>query len=309
MMPCVVLLTVRAPRHIVSRPQAGSTYWAPVINLAREPRWGRNIEVPGEDPMQVGEYAEWFVKGFEQAPEDDGRHIQASACCKHYAANSMEHTTEGGQTHTRHDFSATITQQDLVDSYLKPFQSCVEKGKVSGLMCSYNSINGVPSCANPWLLDQVARGDWGFDGYITSDCDADADVYNKHHYYDSPEETVAGVLKAGTDVDCTSFVGKNAQSALDKKLIDEAEIDKHLAVLMKVRIRLGHFDPVGPLQEFSMDDVCSDYAIALSNDGPVQSSALLKNTAGALPLTDAVKTVAVIGPNYNVSTHSLLTTP
>lgn len=112
----------------------------------------------------MGEYAEWFVKGFEQAPEDEG-HIQASACCKHYAANSMEHTTEGGQTHTRHDFSATITQQDLVDSYLKPFQSCVEKGRVSGLMCSYNAINGVPSCANPWLLDQVARGDWGFDGY------------------------------------------------------------------------------------------------------------------------------------------------
>lgn len=100
--------------------------------------------MPGEDPYHVGEYAEYFVKGFEAAPEDDGHHIQASACCKHYAANSMEHTTEGGQTHTRHDFSATITQQDLVDSYLKPFQSCVEKGKVSGLMCSYNSINGVP---------------------------------------------------------------------------------------------------------------------------------------------------------------------
>lgn len=109
------------------------------------------------------------------------------------------------------------------------------------------------------------------------------------------------MLKAGTDVDCTSFVGKNAQSALDKKLIDEAEIDKHLVVLMKVRIRLGHFDPVGPLQSFPMTDVCSDYAIALSNDGPVQSSALIKNIGGALPLTDAVKTVAVIGPNYNLS--------
>ena len=126
-------------RALMNAGAAGSTFWAPVINLAREPRWGRNIEVPGEDPYQVGEYAEWFVKGFEQAPEDEG-HIQASACCKHYAANSMEHTTEGGQTHTRHDFSATITQQDLVDSYLKPFQSCVEKAHVSGLMCSYNAI-------------------------------------------------------------------------------------------------------------------------------------------------------------------------
>ena len=105
-------------------------------DLAREPRWGRNIEVPGEDPYLVGEYAEWFVKGFERGPEDP-EHIQASACCKHYAANSMEHTTEGGVTHTRHEFSANITQQDLVDSYLLPFQSCVEKGEVSGLMCRF----------------------------------------------------------------------------------------------------------------------------------------------------------------------------
>jgi hypothetical protein len=126
-------------------------------------------------------------------------------------------------------------------------------------------------------------------------------VYNKHKYYSTPEETVAGVLKAGTDVDCTSFVGKNAQSALDKKLIDEAEIDKHLEVLMKVRLRLGHFDPVGPLQDFPMSDVCSDYAIELSNDGPIQSSALIKNADKTLPLSDTVKTVAVIGPNFNLS--------
>ena len=92
----------------------------------REPRCGRNIEVPGDYPYLVGEYAEWFVKGFE-----------ASACCKHYAATSMEHTTEGGARHARHEFSPNITQQDLVDYYLLPFQSCVEKGEVSGLMCSF----------------------------------------------------------------------------------------------------------------------------------------------------------------------------
>lgn len=213
----------------------------------------------------------------------------------------MEHTTEGGQTHTRHDFSATITQQDLVDSYLFPFQSCVEKGRVSGLMCSYNSINGVPSCASPWLLDEVARGDWGFDGYITSDCDADSDVYRNHHYYNSPEETVAGVLNAGTDVDCTSFVGQHAASALSKGLIDEALIDKRLSYLFRVRIRLGHFDPVGPLQGFSMSDVCSDYALDLSYNGPVQASALIKNDAATLPLAPTTKKVAIIGPNANLS--------
>ena len=123
----------REARAFMNQGNAFSTFWAPVINLAREPRWGRNIETPGEDPYLSGEYATSFVNGMERSP-DDPTHIQASACCKHYAANSMEHTTEGGQTHTRHDFSANITMQDLVDSYLAPFQACVEKGKVSGLM-------------------------------------------------------------------------------------------------------------------------------------------------------------------------------
>ena len=150
---------------------AFSTFWAPVINLAREPRWydclssqplprpctqtgtarrGRNIECPGEDPYLSGEYAASFVQGFERNP-DDPTHIQASACCKHFAANSMEHTTEGGQTHTRHNMDANITQQDLIDSYLAPFQVCVEQGKVSGLMCSCESARRV------WTL-RLANG-------------------------------------------------------------------------------------------------------------------------------------------------------
>eukprot|EP01048_Picozoa_sp_COSAG05_P005653 COSAG05_NODE_342_length_11038_cov_5.604662_6_plen_415_part_00 len=168
-------------------------------------------------------------------------------------------------------------------------------------MCSYNSINGVPSCGNNWLLDDVARKDWGFDGYITSDCDADADAFRAHHYYPTVEATVAGVLKATTDVDCTSFVGQHAQSALDKGLIDEALIDARLFNLFKVRMRLGHFDPVGPLQAFPMTDICSDYALALSENGPVQSTAMLKNADKALPLAASTKTVAVIGPNANLS--------
>ena len=133
--------------------------------------------------------------------------------------------------------------------------------------------------------------------------DADADVYNKHHYMNwTAEETVKGVLEAGTDVDCTSFVGKNGESALDKGLIDEALVDARLANLFRVRMRLGHFDPDGPLQQFKMDDVCSDYATSLANDGPVQAAALLKNVGGTLPFDAAsVKTVAVLGPNANLS--------
>ena len=107
----------REARAFMNEGNAYSTFWAPVINLAREPRWGRNIECPGEDPYLSGEYAVSFVHGLERSP-DDPYHIQASACCKHYAANSMEGSTEGGQTHSRHDFDANITMQDLVDSYL-----------------------------------------------------------------------------------------------------------------------------------------------------------------------------------------------
>ena len=123
-------------RAFMNNGDAWSTFWAPVVNLAREPRWGRNIETPGEDPYLSGEYATQFVLGFQNHP-DDPEHLLASACCKHYVANSMDGTTQkNGIHHDRNHFDATITQQDLVDSYMVPFQACVEKGRVSSLMCS-----------------------------------------------------------------------------------------------------------------------------------------------------------------------------
>jgi pre-mRNA-splicing factor SYF2/beta-D-xylosidase 4 len=190
----------------------------------------------------------------------------------------------------------------MVDSYMAPFQACVELGRVSGLMCSYNAVNGVPSCANNWLLTEVARGDWNFDGYITSDCDADADVYYNHHYTSTPEETVRDVLRAGTDVDCTSFVPQFANSALQKGLINEADLNLRLSNLFRVRMRLGHFDPVGPLDKIPASIVCSPYAQALARDGVVQSSALLKNAQNTLPLSASARlNIAVIGPNSNLS--------
>lgn len=118
-----------------------STFWAPVINLAREPRWGRNIETPGEDPYLTGEYAEWYTQGMQEAPEDP-YHIQASACCKHYVANSMDGTTQAdGEHHDRNHVDSIVPMQDLIDSYMLPFQACVEKGRVSGLMCSCASAS------------------------------------------------------------------------------------------------------------------------------------------------------------------------
>lgn len=292
----------REARAMMNAGNGYSTFWAPVINLAREPRWGRNIETPGEDPYLTGEYAEYFVKGFQEAPEDP-YHIQASACCKHYVANEMDGTTEAdGEHEDRNHADEKISMQDLVDSYMKPFQSCVEKGKVTSLMCSYNAVNGVPSCANDWLLETVARQNWGFDGYITSDCDADKDVYASHHYTKTPEEAVKAVLSAGTDVDCTSFVPQYAQSALDKGVITEADMDERLKMLFRVRMRLSHFDPIGPLNKIPTSTICSDYALDLSHDGARQSATLLKNVGSRLPLDrSSVGTVAIIGPNANLS--------
>lgn len=292
----------REARALMNAGDAYSTFWAPVINLAREPRWGRNIETPGEDPFLTGEYANYFVRGFQEA-EEDPYHLQASACCKHYVANSMDGTTEkDGEHHDRNHVDSKISMQDLVDSYMKPFQACVQKGRVSSLMCSYNAVNGKPSCANDWLLNTVARENWEFDGYITSDCDADSDVYNSHHFTDTPEEAVAAVLRAGTDVDCGGFVSNNAQSALDKGVITEDDIDERLKMLFRVRMRLSHFDPLGPLNDIPTSVVCSDDALALSLDGVRQSAALLKNIKSTLPLSrDTVGAAAVIGPNANLS--------
>ena len=141
----------------------GLTYWTPVINLARDPRWGRNLECPGEDPVLSSAYAEAFVRGFQEAPEAPGT-LLAGATCKHFVANSMERSSDDGITFGREDFDAAVSPRDLVDSYLAPFQACVEKGNAAGLMCSYNSVNGFPTCAWPWLLNTTARGQWGFDG-------------------------------------------------------------------------------------------------------------------------------------------------
>ena len=165
--------------------KAYSTLWTPVVNLARDPRWGRNVEVPGEDPFLVGAYAVEFIAGLQN---EQGGFLQASACCKHFVANELEKTTQldGEEWDRRHD-NAQVTERDLLDSYLPPFEACVRAG-VSGLMCSYNSLNGVPACANKGLIDTAKS--WGFDGYITSDCDADRNVYNTHKYTKTRAEAV-----------------------------------------------------------------------------------------------------------------------
>jgi beta-D-xylosidase 4 len=316
----------REGRAFTNINEGDSTFWAPVINIVRDPRWGRNLETAGEDPFVSGEYAVSWVHGFQTASESPFP-MQASSCCKHFVANELD----GWNGTDRNHIDVFVPQQDLVDSYLPSFQACVQEGQVSGIMCSCasayprtrarapsscaltrlrhppaadNSVNGVPSCANDWLLTTLLRKSWQFDGYVTTDCDAASDVYNSHHYTATPEEAVKVILNAGTDVDCGGFMTQYAQSALDKGIIAVADLDAALQRLFRVRLRLGHFDPVtsSPVYTIGPQDVCNPYAQELMRDGARQSAVLLKNDGGLLPLKlSAVTTALAVGPNVDLS--------
>jgi len=266
----------------------GNTFWAPVVNLLRDPRWGRNLECAGEDPFASGAYARAFVTGFQTAKEAPYP-LQAAATCKHFVANEYEGHRSG--------MDVILSAQDLADSYLPPFQICVEEGKVSGMMCAYNSVNGEPACANSWLLDELLRKAWSFDGYVTSDCDAEWDGAMKTRYPNN-DDAVRAILLAGTDVNCGSFMQTFAPHALANGSITEADLDVVLRRQFRVRIRLGHFDPPSALAGIGLDQICSPYSLELARDAGRQSAVLAKNIGGALPLAAARfnSSAIVIGP-------------
>ncbi|CAH9114016.1 unnamed protein product [Cuscuta epithymum] len=238
----------------------GLTLWAPNINIFRDPRWGRGQETPGEDPTVTGKYAVAFVRGVQGDTFLGGKknlnHLQASACCKHFTAYDMENW----HGNYRYGFNAIVTKQDLADTYQPPFKKCIQEARASGLMCGYNSVNGIPSCADHNLLTIVARHQWGFQGYIASDCDAVKNVFRDHNYTKTEEETVADVLHAGMDVNCGSFLSTYTRSAVDKGIVSESTIDRALHNLFSIRIRLGLFNgsPKNlPYGNISRDKICS----------------------------------------------------
>lgn len=143
---------------------AGLTYWSPNINVFRDPRWGRGQETPGEDPLVVSKYSVNYVKGLQDVHEAGGksRRLKVSSCCKHYTAYDLDNWKGVDRFH----FDAKVTKQDLEDTYQPPFKSCVEDGDVSSVMCSYNRVNGIPTCADPNLLRGVIRGQWHLDGSV-----------------------------------------------------------------------------------------------------------------------------------------------
>jgi len=274
---------------------AGLTYWTPNINIFRDPRWGRGQETYGEDPYLTSEIGIAYVKGIQG---DDPKYMQAMACAKHYAVHS-------GPERSRHSFNAEISEQDLFDTYLPQFERVVREGRVAGVMSAYNAVNGVPASANAFLLTNLVRNQWGFEGYIVSDCDAIRDIYGEkqHRFAKTAEEAAALAVKAGCDLCCGGDYNALVRS-VQQGLITEKEIDGALYHTLWTRFRLGLFDPPEQVS-FSRytlkdNDLPAHGQIAL--ELARQSIVLLKNN-GLLPLDRSkVKQIAVIGPNGDSKT-------
>ncbi|KAH9619045.1 hypothetical protein KSS87_007876 [Heliosperma pusillum] len=278
---------------------AGLTYWSPNVNIFRDPRWGRGQETPGEDPTLSAQYAASYVTGLQG---NYGNRLKVAACCKHYTAYDLDNWNGNDRFH----FNAKVSKQDLEDTYNVPFKACVVEGKVASVMCSYNQVNGKPTCADPDILRNTIRGQWHLNGYIVSDCDSVGVLFDDQHYTRTPEEAAADTIKAGLDLDCGPFLAVHTEGAVRQGLVTEADVNQALMNTITVQMRLGMFDGEPSAQPFGNlgpRDVCTqahqDLALQAAREGIV----LLKNQVGSLPLsTVRHRTVAVIGPNAQATT-------
>ncbi|KAK6916335.1 Glycoside hydrolase, family 3, N-terminal, partial [Dillenia turbinata] len=282
---------------------AGLTFWSPNVNVFRDPRWGRGQETPGEDPLVVSKYAVNYVRGLQDVGEEGNfskDQLKVSSCCKHYTAYDVD-KWEGVD---RFHFDAKVTLQDLEDTYQPPFKSCVEEGHVSSVMCSYNRVNGIPTCADPDLLQGIVRGQWDLDGYIVTDCDSIQVFYESIHYTATPEDAVTLALKAGVNMNCGDYLGKYTENAVNQNKIEEAVVDQALTYNYIVLMRLGFFDgdpKLLPYGNLGPSDVCTDSHQSLALEAAKQGIVLLDNN-GVLPLSqNATKSLAIIGPNANAT--------
>jgi len=265
----------------------GLTFWSPNINIFRDPRWGRGQETYGEDPYLTARLGVAFVKGLQG---NDPRYLKVVATPKHYAVHS-------GPEPERHAFDAKADERDMLETYLPAFKATIMEGHAGSIMCAYNRTNGEPACANKQLYDFL-RKEWGFGGYVVSDCAAIADIYQHHKFVKTEGQASAVAVKAGTDLTC----GREYRSlvkAVKDGLISEAEIDTSVKRLMTGRFRLGMFDPPEMVAyariPFSENDSPAHRELSLK--AARESIVLLKNDGSVLPLKKDIKTIAVIGPN------------
>ncbi|HKR76806.1 MAG TPA: glycoside hydrolase family 3 C-terminal domain-containing protein [Rhodanobacter sp.] len=263
----------------------GLTIWSPNINIDRDPRWGRGQETYGEDPFLTGSLAVAFVRGIQG---DDPRHPRAIATPKHFVAHS-------GPEIGRDSFNAVVSPHDLEDTYLPAFRAAVTAGGAGSVMCSYNALNGVPTCADAMLLDTWLRKDWGFQGYVVSDCDAVGDIAAFHHYKPDDEQAAAAALRAGTDLDCGHTYDSLAK-AVQQGDVAESVLDTSLGRLFTARYRLGELGGDDTYAHIDANDIDNEAHRKLALRAAQESLVLLKNAHGTLPLRSGLR-LAVIGPD------------
>ena len=266
----------------------GLTYWTPNINIFRDPRWGRGHETYGECPYLTSRIGVAFVQGLQG---DDPIYLKLVATPKHFAVHS-------GPEKGRHAFDATVSKRDLYETYLPAFRATVIEGKAHSVMGAYNRLNGEPCCASPFLLEKVLRHDWGFEGYVVSDCGALSDLHEHHKVTQTAAESAALALNNGMDLCC----GKDYRhlfEAVNAGLTTEAAVDRSLLRLLVARLKLGMFDPPERVEysRIPYSVVACDEHRALSLQAARQSIVLLKNADQTLPLARATMRIAVIGPN------------
>lgn len=263
----------------------GLTIWSPNINIFRDPRWGRGQETYGEDPYLTGQLAVGFITGIQG---DDPQHPRAIATAKHFAVHS-------GPESGRHAFDVDVSHYDMEATYLPAFRAAVTEGHVGAVMCAYNAIHGTPACGHSVLLDTRLRKDWGFTGYVVSDCDAVDDMTVAHHYrLDNARSSAAAVL-AGTDLNC-GHAYADLVEAVHKGYLSEAQLDEAVITLFSTRYRLGEMGGRDPYADIGAAQINSAAHRQLALQAALQSMVLLKNDHATLPLHAGMK-LAVIGPN------------
>ncbi|KAF5348440.1 hypothetical protein D9757_005937 [Collybiopsis confluens] len=286
---------------------AGLSFFTPNINPFKDPRWGRGQETPGEDPFHIGRYTYSLVTGLQgglgsQLNGANGQYLKIIADCKHYAAYDMENW-EGN---SRMAFNAIVSIQDLAEFYSPSFQTCVRDAEVASIMCSYNSVNGIPSCASAYLMQNITRDYFGLgnDQWITSDCDAIANIQNPHNFTSSLANASALGILAGTDIDCGSTYSNNLQTALNQNLLQESDIVQAMVRRYGSLVRLGYFDSptTQPYRQLDFSAVNTPSSQQLALTAAVEAITLLKND-GILPLKNSSATVALIGPWANATTQ------
>jgi beta-glucosidase len=266
----------------------GLTFWAPNINIFRDPRWGRGHETYGECPHLTGRLAVAFCRGLQG---DDPRYLKLVATPKHFAVHS-------GPEGLRHGFDAVVDAKDLRETYLPAFHACITEAKAASIMSAYNRTNGEPCSGSTTLLRKILREEWKFEGYVVSDCWAIRDFHENHKVTSTWEESAAMAVKAGCDLNC-GCTYEHIPSAVAQGLLREEEVDTCVVRLFEARIRLGMFDPPErvPFASIPYEANDSDGHRALSRTVARESIVLLKNANGLLPLRKDLRRIAVIGPN------------